>query len=166
MPVAKHHSPNLTWSFELPDRLKLVIADAITLYSRIKFPSSSRSSGSWKKRTSNARRKSPRHGRPELPAHQARCQTDPRAKTGAIWPALKAIGKERNLIGHGVWLWTSEERPLIVWHSKFLEDAEWVGAEFFDYTRFDYFMRRAEVLMNTFANFKLLCPTSAPVRQI
>jgi hypothetical protein len=73
----------------------------------------------------------------------------PGTKTGAIWPALKAIGKERNLIGHGVWLWTSEERPLVIWHSKFLEDAEWVGAEFFDYTRFDYFMRRA------FANFKL-----------
>jgi hypothetical protein len=30
----------------------------------------------------------------------------PGAKTDAIWPALKALGKERNLIGHGVWMWT------------------------------------------------------------
>jgi hypothetical protein len=35
MPVAKHRSPNLTWSFELPDRLKIAIADAIVLYSQI-----------------------------------------------------------------------------------------------------------------------------------
>ena len=62
----------------------------------------------------------------------------PNAKTDAIWPALKAIGKERNLIGHGVWMWTNEDRPLVVWHSKFLEDVDWVGAEFFDFTRFDF----------------------------
>ena len=35
MSVAKHRSPNLTWSFELPDRLKIAIADAVVLYSRI-----------------------------------------------------------------------------------------------------------------------------------
>ncbi len=44
----------------------------------------------------------------------------------------------------------------MVWHSKFLEDDDWVGAEFFDWTRFDYFMKRAMVLMNTLAQFKLL----------
>ena len=35
MSIAKHRSPNLKWSFELPDRLKFAIADAIVLYSRI-----------------------------------------------------------------------------------------------------------------------------------
>jgi len=53
-------------------------------------------------------------------------------------------------------MWTNEDRPLVVWHSKFLEEPDWVGAEFFDFARFDYFMRRAELLMNTLARFKLL----------
>jgi hypothetical protein len=35
MAVARHRSPDLKWSFELPDRLKVAIADAIVLYSRI-----------------------------------------------------------------------------------------------------------------------------------
>jgi hypothetical protein len=35
MPIAKHRSPDLKWSFELPDRLKITIADAIVLFSRI-----------------------------------------------------------------------------------------------------------------------------------
>jgi len=45
---------------------------------------------------------------------------------------------------------------MVVWHSKFLEEADWVGAEFFDFARLDNFIRRAEVLLNTFAQFKLL----------
>ena len=48
------------------------------------------------------------------------------------------------------------ERPLVVWHSKFLEEADWGGAEYFDWSRFDQFMNRATLLMNTFAQFKLL----------
>ena len=36
MPIARHSSPDLTWSFGLPDRLKIAIADAIVLYRRIK----------------------------------------------------------------------------------------------------------------------------------
>jgi hypothetical protein len=66
------------------------------------------------------------------------------------------LGKERNLIGHGVWMWTNENRPLVVWHSKFLESANWVGAEYYDWSRFENFMRKATVLMNTFAEFKLM----------
>jgi hypothetical protein len=71
---------------------------------------------------------------------------NPGAKTDAIWPVLKALGKERNLIGHGIWMWTNEERPLVVWHSKFLEEADWVGAEFFDWTRFDHFMKQRRAI--------------------
>jgi hypothetical protein len=31
MAVARHRSPDLKWSFELPDRLKVAIADGIVL---------------------------------------------------------------------------------------------------------------------------------------
>ena len=53
-------------------------------------------------------------------------------------------------------MWASDDRPLVVWHAKFLEEDDWVGAEYFDFSRFDYFMRRSVVLANTFAQFKQL----------
>jgi hypothetical protein len=53
-------------------------------------------------------------------------------------------------------MWTNEKRPLVVWHSKFLESADWVGAEYYDWSRFDRFMKKASVRMNTFARFKLM----------
>jgi hypothetical protein len=31
MTIARHQSPDLKWSFDLPDRLKVAIADAIVL---------------------------------------------------------------------------------------------------------------------------------------
>jgi hypothetical protein len=156
MSIAKHRSPNLTWSFELPDKLKLAIADAITLYSRIE---SCIVEIVWELEQADLERKkeiAKAWGDQNFRFIKRAVKLIPGAKTDAIWPALKAVGKERNLIGHGVWMWTNEHRPLVVWHSKFLEEAEWVGAEFFDFARFDHFMRRAELLMNTFAQFKLL----------
>src|SRR4029077_5595593 len=154
MPIAKHRSPDLTWSFVLPDKLKLAIADAIVLYSRIE---SCIVEIIWELEEADLERKkeiAKAWGEQNFRLIKRAVKLIPGAKTDAIWPALKATGKERNLIGHGVWMWTNEDRPLVVWHSKFLEETEWVGAEFFDFARFDYFMRRAELLMNTFAQFK------------
>jgi hypothetical protein len=42
---------------------------------------------------------------------------------------------ERNLIAHGVWMVDNKGRPLVVWHSKFLESDDFIGAEYFDYAR-------------------------------
>jgi hypothetical protein len=100
-------------------------------------------------------------GRPELQAAEAGIETDSRRQDRRDLASTEGLGKERNLIGHGVRLWTNEERPLVVWHSKFLEEDDWVGAEFFDWTRFDHFMKRATVLLNTFAHFKLLVVAAA-----
>lgn len=83
----------------------------------------------------------------------------PGAESDEIWPALNDLRKERNLIGHGVWMIASDSRPLVVWHAKFLESADCVGAEYFDWTRFDHFLARARVLHNTFAEFKALLET-------
>ena len=62
----------------------------------------------------------------------------PGVETEEIWPALKCIRDERNLIGHGVWMIASDGRPTVVWHAKFLDSAEGVVAEYFDWTRFDF----------------------------
>jgi hypothetical protein len=62
-------------------------------------------------------------------------------------------------------MWTNEKRPLVVWHSTFLEEDDWVGAEFFDWRRFDFFMQRATPLMNTFAEFKLMLVRAADAQK-
>jgi hypothetical protein len=53
-------------------------------------------------------------------------------------------------------MWTNEERPLVVWHAKFLEEDDWVGAEYFDWSRFQNFMDLATPLLNTFADYRQL----------
>jgi hypothetical protein len=134
----------------------LAIADAIILYSRIEsccieiiweieqadLPRQQELAKNWGEQNFKLLRKA--------------VEGLPGAKTDRIWSTLRELGKERNLIGHGVWMWTNEKRPLVVWHSRFLESADWVGAENFDWSRFDQFMKRATVLMNTFAQFKLM----------
>jgi hypothetical protein len=156
MPVARPRNPDLKWSFELPDRLKLAIADAITLYSRIE---SCCIEIVWEIEQADLARKqevAKNWGEQNFKLLRKAVESLPDAKTDRIWPTLNVLGKERNLIGHGVWMWTSEGRPLVVWHSKFLESTDWVGAEYFDWSRFDSFMKKATVLMNTFAQFKLM----------
>jgi hypothetical protein len=156
MPVARPRNPDLRWSFELPDRRKLAIADAIVLYSRIE---SCCIEIIWEIEQPDLARKqelAKNWGEQNFKLLRKAVEGLPGAKTDRIWPTLKALGKERNLIGHGVWMWTSEERPLVVWHSKFLESEDWVGAEYYDWSRFDSFMKKATVLMNTFAQFKLM----------
>ncbi len=156
MPVARRRNPDLTWSFELPDRLKLAIADAIVLYSRIECCCIEII---WEIEQADLGRKqelAKNWGEQNFKLLRKAVESLPGAKTDRIWPTLKALGKERSLIGHGVWMWTSEERPLVVWHSNFLESADWVGAEYYDWSRFESFMRKATVLMNTFAQFKLM----------
>jgi hypothetical protein len=156
MPVAKHRSPNLKWVFELPDKLKLAIADCVTLHSRIEslfieiLWEIEQPDIAGKKAIAKA------WGDQNFKALKRVIKGIPGAQTDAIWPALKALGRERNIIGHGVWMWTNEERPMVIWHSKFLEEPDWVGAEFFDFTRFDHFLEKAAHLVDMFAKFKLL----------
>jgi hypothetical protein len=44
--------------------------------------------------------------------------------------------------------------PMAVWHSNMLESGDFVTAESFDYWRFDQFMSRARVLLDTFQKFR------------
>jgi hypothetical protein len=146
----------LKWSFDLPDRLKIAIADAIVLYSRIE---SCCVEIIWELEQADLERKkqiAKAWGDKNFRLLKNAVDLIPGAKADKIWRALKVLTKERNLIGHGVWMWTNEDRPLVVWHSKFLEENDWIGAEFFDWVRFDYFMKQATALMNTFTQFKLL----------
>ena len=108
MPIARHRSPDLTWSFELPDQLKIAIADAIVLYRRI---DSCCVEIIWELEQANLERKkeiAKARGDQNFRLLKQAVHQIPGAKTDKIWAALMALGKERNLIGHGVWMWTNE----------------------------------------------------------
>jgi hypothetical protein len=76
----------------------------------------------------------------------------PGARTDRIWPTLEQLASERNLIAHGFWSVNEEGRSF----HKFLESEDYVTGGFFEYTRFDYFLKRADHLLNTFRQFKTM----------
>jgi hypothetical protein len=77
----------------------------------------------------------------------------PDVETDAIWKAVDRVSNERHLIAHGVWVIVDDTRPFVVWH-KFLENNEHVVGEYFDYRRFEYFMKLAQQLLETFTKLK------------
>ena len=56
-----------------------------------------------------------------------------------------------------------DERPWVVWH-KFLQDAESVVGEFFDKERFEAFLRKANVMLDTSRKFHTELETSSGVK--
>jgi hypothetical protein len=153
--------PPESWSFKLPPELKLAIADAITLFARI---DNCIIETLWVIEDADLARKrkiAKGFAHENLAAIQGYVEQIPRARTDKIWPGLAQMRAERNLIAHGVWMVDQNGRPLVVWHSKFLESDDFVGAEYFDYKRFGYFTKRAEHLLNTFATFKRMLEEAA-----
>ena len=159
MTVAQPSEPNLSWSLDLSVKLKCAIADCITIYSTIE---SCIVEVVWTLEQANLERKkeiAKAWGDQNFRIVKKAIKSIPGAESGEIWPALKDLREERNLIGHGVWMITNDSRPLVVWHAKFLESADWVSGEYFDWTRFDHFLARARARYKTFAEFKVLLET-------
>jgi hypothetical protein len=145
-----------SWSLDLPDKLKLAIADCITLYSKIQ---SCIVELVWLVEDASLKRKkeiAKGWGDQNFRIVKRDIKSILGAESDEIWPALKEIGKERNVIGHGVWMFTNTGRPLVVWHARFLDSDDGVGAEYFDWQRFDYFLDRGRILLSTFKEFKRL----------
>lgn len=157
--MSRHCPPNpppASWSFDLPDKLKLAIADCIALYSKME---SCVVELIWELERADLPRKQEiarNWGDQNFQILKKAIKLLPGVETNAVWRALKELTKERNLIGHGVWMITDEDRPVVGWHSKFLESDDWAGAEYFDWTRFDYFLTRVRGLSQTFVNFQRL----------
>jgi hypothetical protein len=143
-----------SWSFDLPDKLKFAIADALTVFARI---DNCMIETLWAIEGAGLARKKQiakafAHGNSE--AIKAFITEIPGAETNKIWPTLADLRQERNLIAHGVWMVSNDDRPMVLWHSKFLESDDFVGAEYFDYARFSYFMKRAIHLLDVFMEFQ------------
>jgi hypothetical protein len=149
--------PDASWSFALPDKLRLAIADAIIVFARME---TTLLEIVWILEESNLEEKQVlvRDVVSKNFKKLKKVVTGlPGAETGRIWPTLEKLANERNLIAHGFWAVDDkhDDRPVVMSH-KFLESEDYVTGEHFDYARFDSFMKRAEHLLNTFRQFRVM----------
>ena len=167
-PTATMATPDMTWTLDLPERLRLAVADAVVIFSRI---DNALIEGIWVLEEADPKRK--------RQIAKARAHENIGYVKGVVaehlkldieetWNALDQMRQERNLISHGVWMMrfggdgpngkpvTTKGLPHVLWHSKMLEEDDYVVAEAFDFWRFDRFMKHAEVLLTTFRQFKAL----------
>jgi hypothetical protein len=161
--------PGMTWSFELPARLKLAIAEAVTIFSHIDCMVIE---SVWVLEQADLKLKkkiAKEHAAENIKFIRAIVEEHMKLDIEPTWNALAELRQERNLIAHGVWSVrfggdtsgetgaSPEGLPMVLWHSKMLESDDFVTAESFDYWRFDKFMDRARLLLNTFQQFRTMC---------
>ena len=158
--------PGITWSFDLPDRLRLAIADAVTIFSRIDHAIIE---CIWVLEQPDLKRKkqiAKEHAHENIQYVRDVVEEHMKLDIPETWEAIAELRKERNLIAHGVWMMRfggdSEGEtnapptglPMVLWHSKMLESDNFVTAESFDYWRFKSFMANSRVLLDTFLKFR------------
>jgi hypothetical protein len=162
----------MTWSFDLPDKLKLAIADVITVFSRIDHAVIE---CLWVLEQADLKRKrqiAKEHTHENINYVRSVVEEHMKLNIPETWDALAEMRQERNLIAHGVWMMRFGGNsagelaapptglPMVLWHSKMLESEDFVTAESFDYWRFDKFLNRARVLLNTFLQFRTTAGTA------
>jgi hypothetical protein len=159
----------VTWSFDLPVRLKIAIADAVTVFSHIDCMLIE---SVWVLEQADLQRKkkiAKEHAAENIKFIRGIVEEHMKLDIEPTWDALAELRQERNLIAHGTWSVRfggdtpgetqapAEGLPMVLWHSKMLESDDFVTAESFDYWRFEKFMKRARLLLNTFQQFKVMC---------
>lgn len=161
--------PGMSWSFDLPDRLKIAIAEAVTVFSHIDCMLIE---SVWALEQPDLKRKkqiAKEHAHENIKFIRSIVEDHMKLDVSAMWDALAELRQERNLIAHGTWSVTFGGEtsatdpgglPMVLWHSKMLESDDFVTAESFDYWRFERFMKRGRHLLNTFQQFKTMCETA------
>ena len=142
-------------SSELPDWVRLAIADAVVLFGRMEQEIVE---VSWMLTDADLTQKlkltkgsttdkfiaaleSVKRAEPE---NEARC-----AEGGL--QSFKGLAEERNLIVHGAWNMT-DAKPWVVWH-KFLEDDDSIIGENFEEWRFEKFMMKGQHMIQMLRRF-------------
>jgi hypothetical protein len=140
--------PGTPLSAELPDWVKLNIADCIVVFGRleqtvIEIAWEVAGTTEIKERLKRARQPANNNFDEVLGIVEEVAGT----KFDALRTAFDGLSKDRNLIAHGSWLMAGD-KPYVAWH-KFLIDNDSVMGEFFEDHRFNHFKRRAEKLLET-----------------
>ena len=139
------------FSAQLPDWLRLSIADAVIVFGRMEQEVVEitwvMQDADLKKRLKLARNPATENFIDAIEGIERISD----AQFDALKDEFKRLADERNLIVHGAWAMV-DERPWVVWH-KFIEDTESIVGEWFDQSRFQRSMLTAEHLLNTLRLF-------------
>ncbi|MDQ2742770.1 MAG: hypothetical protein M3Z66_10825 [Chloroflexota bacterium] len=139
-------------SAELPDWVRLAIADTVVIFGRMEQEIIEIS---WILEDANLKQKLKLARTPAKENFIAVLESierhEPGLKPDALKDGFKRLRDERNLIVHGAWT-MMDDKPWVVWH-KFLEDDDSIIGELFEQWRFERFMKIGERLLGLLRRF-------------
>ena len=139
-------------STELPDWVRLAIADAVVVFGRLEQEIIEIS---WILLDADLEQKLKlTKGSTTdkfIAAVESVERTQADLKLDGLKEAFRGLADDRNLIVHGAWT-MADAKPWVVWH-KFLEDDDSIIGEFFEQWRFERFMKKGEHLLSTLRRF-------------
>jgi hypothetical protein len=139
-------------SAELPQEVRLAIADAVVLFGRIEQETIEIS---WLLKDATLKEKLKLARNPATDTFLAILGSVERSQPGLKLDALKdgftTLAQERNLIVHGAWTMV-DDKPWVVWH-KFLEDDDSIIGEFFEAWRFERFAAKGQHMLGMLRQF-------------
>jgi hypothetical protein len=143
---------SVRFSAEIPDHVKLAIADAVIVFGRIEQELIEiawvLSNADLKQRLKIARAPTTDNFIAIIEAVE---QAQPGVNLGAIKTTAQQLADDRNLMVHGAWSMT-DNKPWVVWH-KFVEDTDSVIGEHFEPWRFERFMTKALHILHMLRQF-------------
>ena len=139
-------------SHELPEWVKLAIADAVVVFGRVEQEAIEIA---WLIGEVDLEKKLRIARVPAKDTLTAIVEAVENAagdlKLHSIKDAITDLSGDRNLIVHGSWN-MANEKPWVVWH-KFIEDDDSVIGEYFEEWRFERFMKKATTLLETLRRY-------------
>ena len=141
-------------SGNIPDKLKMAIGDAVSLFSKIDHCALEvvwlikGADVAGKKKLAKA------YAANNLETFECAIRQLPNVERDDIFSACRELLNERNLIAHGVWLVDDAGIPHVTWHSRFLESDDYAVIESFSYDRFDSFLERGRAVLDILDEIK------------
>jgi hypothetical protein len=141
-----HFSP------ELPEAVKLSIADAVVVFGRIEQEAIEIS---WVLTDADLKKRLKLARTPSTETFLEIIDSVERSQAGLNLDAMKdgfrTLANDRNLIVHGAWAMT-DDKPWVVWH-KFAEDTDSIIGEYFEAWRFERFMTKGNHILAMLREF-------------
>ncbi|WP_159600865.1 hypothetical protein [Starkeya nomas] len=130
------------YSANIPDGLKISIADALTLHGHLENQLVELIWLVKGERGEQRRRTAKKHAADHCKELQGQLEALGWNVPSRLWDDLKELRDERNLIGHGAWGMVSG-RPTVVWRSRNIGTETTVEGEHFSDARFQKFKLKA-----------------------
>jgi hypothetical protein len=148
---------------ELPDQVKLGLADAVIAFGRIEQELIEiawvMSNADLKQRLKIARAPTKENFIDIIEAVE---QAEPGLKLDALKDTVRQLADDRNLMVHGAWTMI-DDKPWVVWH-KFAEDTDSVIGEYFEPWRFERFMTKSLHLLGMLRQFHKMLEAQAGIK--